>query len=267
VRFSFDPAVIVLLVTATALYVRAVRVLGRRGQEISTLQQVSWHSGVLISAIGLLGPVDGLGEDLLSAHMAQHLLVADFAAPLLLIGVRTPVLQHMLPRAAMVSLGRARRLRAVLAHLRSPLVAIALYVLVLYGWHLTFMFEAALGNGLVHALQHQSFLAVSVLVWLPALEPARRRLRGELWKIGHIIGARVAGMFLGMAFVIMRSPAYEGAYGNASSEHGLTPLFDQQVAGGLMLVVDVAIMLTALAFFFWRAGEDHDRAERRAAIG
>ncbi len=84
---------------------------------------------------------------------------------------------------------------------------------------------------------------------------------GELWKIGHIIGARVAGMFLAMAFIAMRSPVYEGAYG-AGQRRGLDPVSDQQVAGGLMLGLDLILMLATLAFFFWRAGQDHDRAER-----
>jgi len=39
-------------------------------------------------AVALISPVDGLGEELLSAHMAQHLLIADLAVPLLLAGLR-----------------------------------------------------------------------------------------------------------------------------------------------------------------------------------
>ena len=143
--------------------------------------------------------------------------------------------------------------------LRRPLVAIPIYVLTLYGWHLTFMFEGALENPVLHALQHQSFVVASLLVWWPALEPKRRRLRGELWKIGHIIGARLAGMFLGMAFIVLREPAY-GAYGNSARSHGLSPIADQQLAGGMMLGLDLIVMLTALGFFFWRASQDHDRA-------
>ncbi len=42
VGFSFDPAVIALLLGATALYVRAVRVLGGRGYEVPRWQQVAW---------------------------------------------------------------------------------------------------------------------------------------------------------------------------------------------------------------------------------
>ncbi len=141
--------------------------------------------------------------------------------------------------------------------------AIAVYVLVLYGWHLGFAFEAALRSEAVHALQHQSFVATSVLVWFSAIEPARRRTPGELWKIGHIIGARLAGMFLGMAFIALREPVYAGVYGEGE-RGGLAPLHDQQLAGALMLGLDFLIILFALSFFFWRAAADHDRRERGA---
>ncbi|MDQ3588140.1 MAG: cytochrome c oxidase assembly protein [Actinomycetota bacterium] len=263
--FSFDPAVMLGLLVVEGLYVRAVVKLRRRGWEVGAGQQVAWHAGVALTAVGLLSPIDGLGEELLSAHMAQHLLIADLAAPLLLVGLRTPVLVHFLPRAALVALARRKRVRAVFRFVRRPLPAISLWVLTLYGWHFVFAFEGALDNGLVHAVQHESFVATSLLVWWPVLEPKRSRLHGELWKIGHLLGARLAGMMLGMAFLILRAPAYEGFYGDSAREHGLTPLADQQLAGGLMLTLDVAIMLFALGFFFWRSGVDHDRAERAAA--
>ena len=251
---------------AIALYARAVLVLRRRGYRVPRGQQAAWYAGIALTAVGLLSPVDRYAEDLLSAHMAQHLLIADLAAPLLLVGLRTPVLVFFLPRAVLVPLARRRGLRRAFRALRRPPAAIAAYVTVLYGWHLGFMFEGALENELLHALQHESFVLASVLVWWAAVEPKRRRLRGELWKIGHILAARLAGMFLGMAFLAMRSPAYADAYGRSTLEHGLTPLADQQLAGAMMLTLDVAVMLFALAFFFWRAGQDHDRREQAAAL-
>jgi putative copper resistance protein D len=74
----------------------------------------------------------------------------------------------------------------------------------------------------------------------------------------------MVGMFLGMAFIAMRSPAYSWYVGR-TEEHGIKPLTDQQIAGGLMLSLDVAIILFAVAFFFYRSGQDHDRAEAEAA--
>ena len=263
---SLDPSAVALVVVATALYVRAVRVLSRRGHEVPAWQQAAWHAGMALTAVGLLSPLDSLAEELLTAHMAQHLLIADLAAPLLLIGMRTPVLVFLLPRPALVPLARRHRLRQVLATLARPLVAIPVYALVLYAWHLAPLFEAALRSAPLHALQHGSFVAASLLVWWPALEPHRRHPRGELWKAGHILGARMTGMMLGMALVAMRSPAYAAVYGDAATAHGLTPLGDQQIGGGLMLLVDLGIVLGALASFFWRAGREHDRTDGAADV-
>ena len=262
--FSFDPAAIALIALAEWLYLRGVRILRARGYTVPTHQRVAWHAGIALTAIGLLSPIDGLGEELLSAHMAQHLLIADLAVPLLLVGLHSPMHVFFLPRAATVALARSR-VRPLFRKLRRPLVALAIWVLILYGWHFAFLFEAALENDLLHAVQHESFVLGAVLIWWPVIEPKRRRTPGELWKIGHILGARLAGMFLGMAFILMSSPAYESFYGNSAREHGLSPLTDQQIAGGLMLGVDLLVMLGTVAFFFWRSAEDHDRAAARAA--
>jgi cytochrome c oxidase assembly factor CtaG len=264
VAFSLDPGVLAFLAVGVALYVRAVGVAHRRGLAVTRFQQAAFYGGVALWAIALVSPLDRLAEDLLSAHMAQHLLLAELGGPLILAGLRAPVIFFFLPPAALKALARRRRLRRVMGRLTTPLGAIAAYALVLYGWHFGPAFDAALHHPLVHAIQHQSFFFIAILVWIPALEPTRRRLRGELWKAGHILGARLVGMFLGMAFIAMRSPAYDWYVGR-TAEHGLKPLTDQQIAGGLMLSLDVAIMLFAVAFFFFRSGEDHDRAEAEAA--
>jgi cytochrome c oxidase assembly factor CtaG len=140
---------------------------------------------------------------------------------------------------------------------------VPVFVLVLYGWHFSVLFEAAVRYPFVHALQHMSFVAIGVLVWWSALEPKRRRLRGELWKVPYIIGARMAGMLLGMSFVLIRVPIYTGVYAEGDRGHGFSALGDQQTAGAMMVSVDLAIMVFALCFFFYRAAQDADREERR----
>jgi putative membrane protein len=261
VSLSLDPGPIALLLLAVALYARAVALVRRRGRRVSAVQQAAWYAGVGVLALALVGPLDGLADELLSAHMAQHVLIADLAAPLLLVGLRTPVLLFILPRPALVALARRRGLRRVLRTLRRPIVAVPVYLAVLYAWHLGFLFEGALRHEWLHALQHWSFIAASVLVWWAPLEPQRLRVSGELWKAGQVLGARLGGMMLGMAFLAMRAPAYAGFYGDAARAYGLSPLADQQIGGALMMVVDLVVMLGAVSFFFWRAGQDHDRAE------
>ena len=82
--------------------------------------------------------------------------------------------------------------------------------------------------------QHASFIFAGMLVWWSALEPKRRQLHGDLWKIGHILSARMIGMFLGMAFVLIREPIYTGVYGSGE-RHGISALADQQTAGAIMV--------------------------------
>jgi putative membrane protein len=265
-----DLTAIYLLGLPAFLYVRALRILKRRGRTVPVWQQLAWFAGLGLIGVALLSPIHDLGEtDLVSAHMAQHLLIGDLSAPLLLIGLRWPIYPFLLPRSMAAAVGRSQPIRKAFRFLKRPLVAGPLWILILYGWHLAPMYEAALRNPALHALQHQSFLVGSMLVWVSVLEPNRARVPGGLWKIAHILGTRFAGMFLGMAFVIVSHPFYSGFYGDRALKHGLSPNQDQGIAGGMMLGVDFAVMLTALFFLFMRSADDADReqqAEELAAL-
>ena len=257
-------AIVLWLVLVEGLYLHALRVLHGRGVAVPRWQVAAWHTAMALWIAGLLSPIDDLGDDGLAFHMLQHLLIADLAAPLMLAGLRNPMLAFFLPRSLLVPLARTRWLRRGFRRLREPLVALPVYVLVLYSWHFSIFFEAAVRHPLVHALQHASFIAIGVLVWWSVLEPKRRRLRGELWKIGHILAARFLSMFLGMSFVLIRQPIYTGVYGSGERALGLDPIADQQLAGGMMVVLDILIMVFALGFFFLRAGQQYDTDEQRA---
>jgi putative membrane protein len=254
---SLDPVLVVLLLLASGLYVRALRVVRRRRLHVSRWQQAAWWTGVALLTIALLGPPDAYDDRLLSAHMAQHLLLGDIAAPFLLLGMRTPLLLFYLPRPALVLLARRRWLRRAFRVLRRPLVALPLYVATVYAWHVSALFEGALAHPLLHALQHEAFLAANLLLWWPVIEPNRRRMGGQLWKIGYVFAARMSTMFLGMMFVFARGVIYVGAYGRGPRE-GFDARADQQTAGGLMMTLDIVIMAIAVCWFFWLASREHD---------
>jgi putative membrane protein len=266
VDIVLDPGAVVLVLAAEALYLRALRALRGRGVEVPRWQVIAWHGGIALWVVGFFSPLHARGDELLTAHMAQHLLIADLAAPLLLVGARNPVLAFLLPRPALVALARSTRLRRAFRALRRPLVAVPVYALVLYAWHFSVLFEAAVRHPAVHALQHMSFVAIGVLVWWSALEPKRRRVPGALWKVPYLIGARMMGMFLGMSFVLIRVPVYTGVYGSGERGWGLDAVADQQVAGAMMVIVDLLIMVFALCFFFLRSAQDADREEAHSTV-
>jgi putative membrane protein len=258
-----DPTALYLLFLPTVLYLRAARVLRRRGYVVPPLQQACWFLGLTAIGAALLSPLDHLGDtDLVSAHMGQHLLLGDIAAPLLLLGLRSPVYAFMLPRPLLVPIARSQRFRRLLRFVTRPWVAAPLWILILYGWHLAPSYEAALRHPILHALQHQSFLVGSLLVWYAVLEPTRRRVPGALWKIAHITGVRFSGMFLGFALIAIPHAIYSGFYDDRALAHGLSPYQDQQLAGGMMMGLDLIVMMTTLLFFFLRSADDAERAQQ-----
>jgi putative membrane protein len=252
-----DPVLIALLLLASGLYLRALRILRGRRLHVSGWQQTAWWIGIALLTVSLLGPPDAYDDRLLSAHMAQHLLLGDIAAPFLLLGMRTPLLLFYLPRSALVLLARRRWLRRAFAFLRQPLVALPIYVLTIYLWHVSALFEGALRHPLLHALEHECFLVANLLLWWPVIEPMRRRMGGQLWKIGYIFAARMSTMFLGMMFVFARGILYAGVYGRGLRE-GIAPHADQRTAGGLMMTLDIVMMVIAVSWFFWLASREHD---------
>jgi putative membrane protein len=258
-----DPGQLILVLGVEGLYLRALHILRRRGVSVPAGQIVLWHLGIALWAIAFFSPIHSLADDLLSAHMGEHLLIADLAAPLLLAGVRNPVLMFFLPRPALVTLARSGWPRRAFRTIRQPLVAIPIYTAVLYGWHFSVFFEAAMRHPLVHVLQHMSFVGIGILVWWSALNPKQRRVHGDLWKIPYLLGARMIGMMLGMSFVLIRVPIYTGVYGAGDRKFGISALADQQIAGALMVTVDLCIMVFALCYFFYKASQEADRDEQR----
>jgi putative membrane protein len=250
---TFQPGPVLGLAVLALLYERAVRVLGRRGYRVPGAQQVFWWVGWVFLAAAFLSLLDTWAQQALSAHMAQHALMADIATPLLMIGIRNPLLQFFLPRPVLVPLARRRKLRAAFRWLRRPMVAIPVYTVVLYAWHLGPAFTAALENDFVHALQHQSFILFSALAWWPLIEPNHRRLHAELWKIPYIVAVRLPTMFLGMAFVVAQTPFYASFYGTGTRGGGLSAASDQQLGGAIMMVVDIVTLMVVLSVVFWRA--------------
>ena len=81
----------------------------------------------------------------------------------------------------------------MLAH---PLMAWPLWAVNLYLWHLPYFYEAALGNDVVHALEHVVFFTAGALFWAPVLEPLSRPAVRHRRQLLYIVAARFTSMVL-----------------------------------------------------------------------
>lgn len=234
---------------AALLHARACSVLAARGRVVPVTQRVSFNAGLVLILVATQTFVDPVGEHaLLSLHMLQHLLIADLPAPLLLYGVRAPVLYFFWPRPVLVTAARIGPLRRFWTWLRRPPVALTVWLATLYAWHLPFMYEAALTSRLVHDLEHVTFALTGVLAWWPLLDPTHQRVEGRVWKAGYVVAARMVGGILGILLVAWPDQLY-ATYGSESLAYGISPLVDQQVAGGMMMIVDSLVIIVAATYF------------------
>ena len=178
--WNFDPLEISVLALVGALYWRRARTLAQRGRPVPRPRLAAFAAGLLTLFVALASPIDTIGEEqLFSVHMLQHLLLGDVAALLLVLGLDGRLLRPLL-RVRVV-----HRLR-VLAH---PLVALPLWAANFVVWHLPVLFDAALRNDAIHALQHTLFVTFGMLMWAALIEP----LPGPAWftapwKIPYVLG-------------------------------------------------------------------------------
>lgn len=246
--WSPDPLVLAAAVGAVACFLHGWRRLRRRRPELAPLSRIPlFLAGVAIVVLALVSPLDAAGEEYLeSAHMLQHVLVADLGVALALLAVRGPLAMFFLPRDLLAPLARARPLRAALSFLLRPRVAVPLWVGVLVAWHLPPLYEAALEQPVLHRLQHLSFVLVGALVWTLLIDPARHGRLGLPGRIGLAALLFWIGQALAYVFVFGFEPFYDVYAAQPERLFGLTPLTDQKLAGVVMLVEQLLTLGTAL---------------------
>ena len=192
-RGRFDPLQVVPTVIVAVLYFRRTQTLAARGPAVSRWKQASFWTGIALVVFALDSPVDALGEEhFFFIHMLQHVVLGDLAPLCFMAGLSGPILQPVL------KLPGVERLR-ILAH---PLVALPVWALNLYIWHIPFLYDGALHHDAVHALEHFMFFTCGCLIWEPVVET----LPAPAWfgtgvKIGYIFVVRLIETVLGNVFI------------------------------------------------------------------
>lgn len=221
-------------------------------------------AGTGVTVLALVSPLDAVGEEyLLSAHMLQHVAIADLGVALALVAVRGPLSVFFLPRDLLAPLARAQPLRRTLAFLLRPGVSFAVWASLLVAWHVPPLYELALRSEAAHVAEHLSFVAGGLLVWTQIVDPTghRRLTLGE--RIGYVALVYWTGQVLAYAMAFSPSPLYDPYADQPERLLGLSALTDQKLAAVVMMAEQTITLGVAFALLF-RA---HRRSERARAGG
>ena len=247
---TLDPIQLAGLTLAATAYALRMRTLAEEGRPVPAWRVACFAAGIALIAIGLVSPLAHMGGELQWAHMAQHLVIGDIAAALIVGGLTGPLLQPVL------AIRFFDRLR-VLAH---PLVALPLWAASLYIWHIPALYQATLTSEPVHALQHTCFIGFGILMWMPLFGPLPKpKWFGIGAKLGYVIAVRFAGTILGNVFMWSNTAFYPD-YAPGQADFGIDPIADQSTAGVLMTLEGGLITLGVLAWLFMKwAQQDTER--------
>jgi putative membrane protein len=246
---SADDVPGLLAVLSAVLYVLGLRrpvrgSAGSREQRVALLRATSFIASLAVVVVALSSPIDGAADQLLWAHMAQHVLLVVVAPPLFVLGAPWMPLWLALPLRVRRPLARAlvrsrpaRPLRAATSVITTPLGAFVVFNVDLLLWHVPAFYDLTLRNQAVHDLEHALFLLTGILFFAQLLPswPLHRRL-GFGGRLVYTLGASVASWLLAVVLAFYPTPLYS-AYAELSSRPGgISALGDQRLAAGVMWV-------------------------------
>jgi cytochrome c oxidase assembly factor CtaG len=223
--------VVLVLAGIVAAYLWAQR---RRPSD--NRRRLAFDLGLILLLAVYLTPLETIAlHYLLTIHLLQNVVTAEWAPGLMVLGIAPGLAQE---------LARVRLVRA----LTHPLVALPLWLGTYFIWHVPAIYDTALAHqGSLLQLEHATYFAAGVLMWWPVVHG--RFSAGT--KAAYLFGAFVLASPLGLLLALLPRPVYD-FYKAAPQLWGLSDLADQQIAGVTMAVEQAVVFFTAFAYFFSR---------------
>jgi cytochrome c oxidase assembly factor CtaG len=215
-------------------------VLTLRRYPASRARIACFAGGLALILAAFATPLQSLAlRYLLTAHLLQNVVLAEWAPALLLLGL-APALAARLGRLRPVSI------------LTLPFVALPLWLVTTFSWHVPWAYDGALHRpDWLLPVEHLCYLVAGLALWWPVLHDSPRRLSDGA-RAAYLFAAFLLASPLGLLLALLPSSLYT-VYQHAPRRiWGLSPLADQQIAGLTMAAEQAIVFFAACAFFFAR---------------
>ena len=201
----------------------------------------------MLLVVAAVTPLDALTYHLLSAHLLQNVVLAEWAPALLVLGI---------PPALAAQLGRLPGARV----LTFAPIALGLWLLTYFAWHLPAAYDVALENQALLHLEHVCYLAAGCLLWWPVFQDVPHRLSSAVRAL-YLFVAFVLASPIGLLLALLPEPVYDW-YIEGDRLWDLSAHVDQQIAGVTMSVEQAIVFFAIFAVFFFRFLAEEEAPER-----
>lgn len=255
---------------ALIAYGTGMACLRRRGDQWPLGRAVAFGAG-LLTIVGVTGTgIGGYGMELLSVHMAQHMVLSMLSPILLLLGAPVTLALRTLPRGRRGPRGLLLRVlhSRVARVLSSPFFTVPLFIVSLYGLYFTSLFDAAMSTWWGHNWMLAHFVGVGLLFFWPimAVDPSPRRT-GHGLRILELLTGVPFHAFFGIA-IMTSSGLIARFFADPAPAWGISALSDQRTAGAIawgFSEVPTVLVLLVVVVGWSRSSEREARRADRAA--
>jgi cytochrome c oxidase assembly factor CtaG len=189
-----------------------------------------------------------------AAAAALALILAAFASPLQPLAVHTFLWAHLLqnvvlaewaPALLVLAVPRATAARAAGFPLFRPFVALPVWLVTYFVWHLPWIYDYALRHphSLLH-VEHLTYLLAGICLWWPVVHGAYSAGMKTL----YLFAAFVLASPLGLMLALVQKPVYS-FYEHAPRTWGPAPLADQQIAGVTMAAEEAIVFFAVFTLY------------------
>lgn len=243
---SFEPVVLALAALATWAYVRAWR-----HEPAERWRAGCFAAGIVLVVVALNSPLGTIATHyLVLFHLLQNVMISDWAPPLLLLGL-TPALRNRLAGNPTIS------------WVVRPQVALPVWIVGWYIVHLSAVYDAAVRNPFLLAVEHGFLIAIGLVFWWPVLLDVPRAVP-TLLRIAYVLAAFVGAAFLGLALTFA-PPVYDFYERLPTRLWGISAEQDQNLGGILMSTEQAFVFLAVLVWLLLRLFREEAEAEERLA--
>ncbi|HEY6835510.1 MAG TPA: cytochrome c oxidase assembly protein [Gaiellaceae bacterium] len=244
--FSFEPLFLAVAIAAGYGYLRLARTVERP----SRMRTAIFALGLVLIAVPLNSPLETIAiHYLLVIHLLQNVMIADWAPPLLILGL-TPAMRDAV----------AARGGRPLALVTRPAFALPFWLLVWYGVHLPAFYDWALRRQWPLNIEHALLLLAGFVFWWPVFAREPHRVSTAI-RLAYLGAAYIGSAFLSLAF-IFSSRAFYAFYEHAPRLWGMSASKDQNLGGILMNAEQMIVFFAALTYFLLRLLSEEEESQR-----
>ncbi|CAG4920363.1 MULTISPECIES: cytochrome c oxidase assembly protein [Acidithrix] len=211
---------------------------------------LSFYSGIALGFIALSWPIGDLARHYsLFVYLVSNSILLLAALPLVLLG---------LPKWFYAEITRSRQLDRLASIATNPIISTIAFSSVVIASMVPSVVSWETSSALYWNLFHMAECVGAAMMWFTALNllPGLRGL-GSIARVAFLFVQSLLPTFPAIVLIFARHSMYN-PYSHEAKKIGISPLADQQLAGGTVKIISIIVFWSIAAIILARAAKDEE---------